>query len=253
MKYIIGNWKMFPSSVKEAEKIFTETKKALVGTKRVKVSVCATFVFLPALLKIKGKTRIIVGAQNMHEEDSGAHTGEIAPAMLRSLGVEQVILGHSERRAMGEESALIAKKVSLAIKNGLTVVLCVGERARDESAIYFSEVREQVESSLAGFPRSKREQLIIAYEPVWAIGKSAVRPATPKDLEEMIIHIRRTLVGMFGNREGFAVPIIYGGSVDEKNAMGFLVEGKADGLLVGRASLQTKKFAKMIVGADALK
>jgi triosephosphate isomerase len=129
----------------------------------------------------------------------------------------------------------------------------VGEKRRDAGGSYFSEVRDQLRGSLAGFPKDGSKRLVIAYEPIWAIGKNAVRAATPEDFHEMSILVKRHLVEQFGKTSGFRVPILYGGSVDEKNAEGFLKEGGADGLLVGRVSLDPARFTEIIKLADKLK
>jgi triosephosphate isomerase len=137
-------------------------------------------------------------------------------------------------------------------QNGLTTILCVGEKKRDEDGAYFAEVREQLIASLAKFPKAKVKQLIIAYEPIWAIGSAATRVATPDDLHEMVILIKKTLVHIFGKQHGFRVPILYGGSVDDQNALGFMTKGNADGLLVGRVSLDQKKFSNIIKLAESI-
>jgi triosephosphate isomerase len=248
MKYIIGNWKMFPKTKEEAQVIVRKATKLASAAKRTKIIVCPPMPYLGLFSGRRGK--LCIGAQNASFEDEGARTGETSPAMLASLGISYVILGHSERRAMGETDAEVAKKVTLAVKYGLTVILCVGEQVRAEDARYFRDVEQQLTASLAGFPKSKSKQLIIAYEPVWAIGKNAVRPATPKDTEEMVILIRKTLVKFFGRSAGFRVPVLYGGSVDEKNFGSYIREGRADGLLVGRASIDPERFSVIARDAD---
>jgi triosephosphate isomerase len=148
---------------------------------------------------------------------------------------------------------MVAQKSVQAVKNKLTVIVCVGEHSRDDAGAYFAEVREQLRLSLAGFPKTESKRLVIAYEPIWAIGAKAVRPATSADFHEMSILIRRHLVEQFGKAAGFKVPILYGGSVDERNALGFLRDADADGLLVGRVSLDVEKFGMIIQLADSIK
>jgi triosephosphate isomerase len=250
MKYVIGNWKMFPKKKEEAMAIFREATKLASAAKRSKVIICPPMPYLGLVAGKHGKLGI--GAQNAYFEEEGAKTGESSPAMLASLGITHVILGHSERRAMGETNEDVAKKAALAVKCGLTVILCVGEKERDQEAGYFHDVEQQIVASLAGFPRARYKQLIVAYEPIWAIGKNAVRPATPKDTEEMIIMIRKTLVKIFGRMAGLRIPVLYGGSVDEKNSGSYIRDGKADGLLIGRASVDPKRFAAIARDADKL-
>lgn len=255
MKLIVGNWKMYPKTLVEAKAVFSVMKAVARKTTRVKTVICPPHLFIHPLIAQLGRTtsNISVGAQNSFWEDEGARTGETSPAALTSLGVTHVILGHSERRALGETDAMIAQKSVQVIRNKLSVILCVGEHSRDDAGTYFAEVREQLRSSLAGFPKTESKRLVIAYEPIWAIGASAVRPATPSDFHEMSILIRRHLVEQFGKTAGFKVPILYGGSVDERNALSFLRDAGADGLLVGRASLDEEKFSAIIALADSIK
>jgi triosephosphate isomerase (TIM) len=249
MKFIIGNWKMFPSSPKEAKAILGGIKRGIKSASKVKVVLCAPALFIFASVLRVGKTKIAIGGQDCFTEDEGAYTGETSPRALRALGATYVILGHSERRAMGETDKEVSKKVIAALRNKLTVILCVGEKERDQHGGYFNEVSTQLRASLDGCPKVGWKNLIIAYEPIWAIGSKAVRVATPADFREMSILIRRTLTEYFGKKEAFAVPVIYGGSVDDRNALGFLREGEADGLLVGRVSLDPEKFSAIIRSA----
>ncbi len=253
MKLIVGNWKMFPQTLDEAKVIFSAHKKSVKRLTRAKMVVCPPSLFIEPIAKTeKGKRSIEIGAQNAFYEDEGARTGEISPLQIRSVGATYVILGHSERRALGETDEVIAKKAIQANKAKLTVILCVGEKKRDEAGTYFNEVREQMRKSLTGFPSDAVKRLVIAYEPIWAIGANAIRPATPHDFHEMSILIKRHLVEQFGKTAGFKVPILYGGSVDEKNAEGFLKEGAADGLLIGRLSLDAERFGTILKLADKL-
>ena len=253
MKLIVGNWKMFPHTLDEAKVIFAAHRKSVKCLIRAKMVLCPPSLFIEPIAKMeKGKRSIVIGAQNAFYEDEGARTGEISPPQVRSVGATYVILGHSERRALGETDEVIAKKAVQANRSKLTVILCVGERSRDEAGSYFNEVREQMRKSLTGFPSDAVKRLVIAYEPIWAIGANAIRPATPHDFHEMSILIKRHLVEQFGKTAGFKVPILYGGSVDEKNAEGFLKEGAADGLLIGRLSLDAERFGTILKLADKL-
>lgn len=248
MKYIVGNWKMYPRSLAEAKEIVTEirslARRAVV--KGVQPVICPPSVFLAGL--IGNSTALQFGGQDASAMGEGAYTGEISSVQLASLGAKYVILGHSERRSAGETDTLIAAKVIAAVKAGLMVILCVGERERDHDGKYFVEVANQLRASLLNFPENKSVNLIIAYEPVWAIGVNATHPATPRDHQEMSMLLRRTLAELFGKQKGFHIPLLYGGSVDTKNAQSFLDIG-ADGLLVGRTSLRAKDFALIIHNA----
>ncbi len=240
---MIGNWKMNPLTLKEAEKLFAGTAGLIAGDKKVEVVVCPPFLYLEKLRKIS--KRISVGAQNGFFEDTGAFTGEVSLEMLYDIGARYVILGHSERRAMGETDMDVNKKVKSAIKASFTPVLCIGESARDENHEYLNFIRKELEACLAGISRNSVSKLIIAYEPIWAIGEGA-HSATPEEFLEMSIFIKKILSDKFGVEAGGKIRIIYGGSADEKNAGEFLKIGKADGFLLGRASLNPKKFNKII-------
>jgi triosephosphate isomerase len=246
MKLIVGNWKMYPQTLAETKRIIDGIKKSTKRRGQVKVVICPPALFVAPLLALVKKTEITIGAQNAFTADEGAYTGETSPVALKNIGAAYVILGHSERRALGETDALIAQKAVRAVRNKLRIILCVGEHVRDDTGAYFTEVAGELRASLESFPKSEVKYLVIAYEPIWAIGAKALHAAEPEDFREMGIFIRRTLVDRFGKTVGFSVPILYGGSVDEKNAERFLKEGGADGFLVGRASLDPKKFSAII-------
>lgn len=253
MKLIVGNWKMYPPTISEAKSIFGVIKKKTKGVTRARVVVCPPAFYLSTLVALRGTSKIFFGGQNCFKEDEGARTGENSPRALATLGGSYVILGHSERRALGETDKEISEKSVTAVRNKLTVILCVGEHARDEHGTHFNEVSTQLRDSLSGFPKSMAKHLVIAYEPIWAIGANALHPATPSDFREMSILIRRYLTEYFGKTAAFTIPILYGGSVDERNAEGFLQEGDAGGLLIGRTSLDGEKFSAIVKIANDIK
>lgn len=245
---------MYPKTLAEAKAILAAHKKSARGVKRTSVVVCPPHLFIHPLIAALGKAQgVSIGAQNAFWEDEGARTGETSPKALASLGVTAVIIGHSERRALGETDAIIAQKSLQAVRNKMTVILCVGEQVRDDAGAYFAQVGEQLRASLEGFPKSESKRLVIAYEPIWAIGAKATRAATPDDFHEMSILIRKHLVEHFGKTAAFKVPILYGGSVDERNTLGFLKDAGADGLLIGRVSLSPEQFGAIIRIAETLK
>ncbi|MEK7148438.1 MAG: triose-phosphate isomerase [Patescibacteria group bacterium] len=269
-KLIIGNWKMYPASVKDAKAKFTAIKKVASALRNVQTVICPPFVYASDLKKLVTGHRVVVGAQNAWFENEGAYTGEVSPAMIKSLGLEHVIIGHSERRAMGETDELINKKVLAAVKAGLTVVLCVGEHERDVDGAYLKFISEQIKAALRGVQKKDLMKVGIAYEPIWAIGKHAVHAASPDDALEVSILIKKTLADLYGlpatanrskgtvwrwqaGKDGSAVLILYGGSVDAKNAWEFLMKSQIDGLLVGRASLDPKIFGEILKSADQIK
>lgn len=242
---IIGNWKMNPLTSKEAEKLFGSITKSVSRIKKTEVVICPPFIYLDKLTKIR-TSKIKLGAQDAFWGEVGAFTGEVSSEMLYEIGVKYVILGHSERRAMGESNADINKKIKASLASGLIPIFCVGEAVRDESHSYFNLVKMQLEECLLGISKNLISKIIIAYEPIWAISTTANRKdATPSDSLEMGIFIRKILSDKFGG-EAAHIRIIYGGSVNGKDAPDFLKNGGVDGLLVGRASLDAKKFAEIV-------
>jgi triosephosphate isomerase len=248
-KYIIGNWKMNPTSVSEAKKIWSGIAGKIGKFKAVQALICPPYPFLnafkPAAIKL--------GAQDCHFEREGAFTGEVSPAMLKGLGVEYVIIGHSERRRFGDTDQLVNLKVKAAIKEGLTAILCVGEEVHDENGDYLKVLQNQIEAGLAGLKKNHYEQIILAHEPVWAIGAQAKGADTPENFQHNRLFIKKILVNIFGKKNGLAIPVIYGGSANAKNVGEFIAQGDADGFLVGRASLSSEDFLKIIEIANQVK
>jgi triosephosphate isomerase len=250
-KIIIGNWKMNPLTLKQAEKLFSDVIKGVSSIKKTEIVICAPSIYLEKLTKIR-TSKIKLGAQDAFFGNVGAFTGEVSGQMLYDLGVRYVILGHSERRSMGENNITINKKIRDALSAGLRPILCVGESMRDASHSYFNLVKTQLEECLAGVSKNFTSKIIIAYEPVWALSSTANRKdATPDNSREMTIFIRKILFDKYG-REASKIRIIYGGSANEKDAPEFLTNGGVDGLLPGRASLDAPKFTDIIKICEAL-
>jgi triosephosphate isomerase len=210
-------------------------------------------IFISKLKKFAVKLKL--GGQNIFFEESGAYTGEISAEMLYDSGAKYVILGHSERREYFHESNEdINKKIKAALSAGLVPVLCVGEKSREsETHEYLNFIKEQIESAFKNVLKNSVNKIIIAYEPVWAIGKNAVREATAEEFLEISIFIKKVLSDKFGAQAVSKIRIIYGGSVSVKNAEDFLKIGQADGFLVGRASLDPEKFGEIIKITENLK
>jgi len=254
-KIIIGNWKMNPLTLKEAEKLFNNVAKSFSTIKKTEIVICPPFIYSEKLKKIK-TSKIKLGSQDAFWGDMGAFTGEVSGEMLYNIGVKYVILGHSERRSpsvgRGETNEIINKKIKAALTSGLIPILCVGESVRDESHGYFNFVKTEIEECLIGVSKNSISKIIIAYEPVWTISSTPNRQdATPDDSQEMSIFIRKILSDKFGS-DASKARIIYGGSVNEKDTEGFLKDGGVEGLLVGRASLDAKKFTEIIKICEAL-
>ncbi len=245
-KIVIANWKMNPMTPKEAKRIFIGTVKGVAHVKGVRVTICPPTIFLSELSKENKGTKVRLGVQDLYSEDAGAYTGQTAPAMALAYKAKIAILGHSERRALGESHGMVGNKVRHAIHKGFTAVLCVGERERNDEGAHFTYVREELEAVFAGLKRVELANLVIAYEPVWAIGKSAAEAMQTRDLYEMSLYIRKILIERFGRANADLVPILYGGSVKGDNAAAFVRDGGVDGLLVGSASLDPKQFSNIV-------
>src|SRR3989338_2200057 len=251
-KIIIGNWKMNPLSLKEAEKLFSSIAKSVSRIQKTEVVICPPFIYLNQLSKIR-TSKIRLGAQNAFLiADKGPYTGEISAEMLYGIGARYVILGHSERRALGESNNDVNKKIKASLSAGLTSILCVGEAVRDESHSYFNLVKTQVNECLNGISKDSLTKIIIAYEPIWSISTTPNhKDATPNDSEEMALFIKKILVDKFGIKINMP-RIIYGGDVNEKNIYEFLKDGGVEGVLVGRVSLDAKKFSELIKICEVL-
>jgi len=229
-----------------------EEINAVVGTQTsVQVCVCPPFTSLPVVSEKVEQTEVHLGAQDMHAEASGAYTGEISAEMLRSLYVSHVILGHSERRQYcGETNALINKKILAAIQANLKPIYCVGETLEEREAGKTMEVvSAQVREGLEAYPSSALDLLVIAYEPVWAIGTG--KTATDEMAQEVHAGIRKVLTEMFGEADASTIRILYGGSMKPENAAGLLAQPDVDGGLIGGASLSAKPFCDIVEAAIA--
>jgi len=246
--FVAGNWKMF-KTVAEARVLLAELLPGLTAIQGVEIVLCPPFTsILPVAALLEGTT-IGVGAQNMHWEASGAYTGEIAPSMLAEF-CKYVILGHSERRAyFGETDASVNRKVKAAIEHRLVPLLCVGETlAENEAGITSEVVTRQVKEALNGVGAESIGSMVIAYEPVWAIGTG--RAATPDGANAVIADIiRAVLAQIYGDEVAEMVRILYGGSVKASNAGEFFRYADIDGALVGGASLKASEFIPIVMAA----
>ena len=245
-KLVVGNLKMNILSLAERERYFESFKKEMSGKrlKNIQIALCPPAVHLEAFRKIKSK-RVILGAQNIFWERAGAYTGEISPSMAKNMGADCVILGHSERRRyFCEKGEEINLKIKAALKVGIAPIICVGENEVEKSSGQILRVvTRQVREALADVSRIKAEQLIIAYEPVWAIGTDIIPSAN--EIMEAKLLIRKILVDIFEKKYANAVRIIYGGSVNFKTAKETCVDPGMDGVLVGRESLAPYEFIKI--------
>lgn len=244
---IAGNWKMNKNP--EQTKILLDEVAPLVSNAKCDVVACVPFLDLPAALEAAKGTNIQIGAQNCHWEESGAYTGEIAANMLTSIGVTYVIIGHSERRTyFGETDETVNKRIRAALNAGLTVILCVGETLEQrEQGITEELVALQTKIALLGVTREELSRVIIAYEPIWAIGTG--RTATAEQAGEVCGAIRKVIAALYDKQAAEAFTIQYGGSMNAKNADELLAQTDVDGGLIGGASLKAADFAEIIRAA----
>ncbi len=242
--FIAGNWKMFKTNAEA--KAFAEAFCKLYEPDDVRVAVCAPFTQLATLKEAFKGTKIGVGAQNMHFEDQGAFTGEISGAMLKEIGVDYCIIGHSERRQyFGETDETVNKKLHKAFKEGITPILCVGETLEQrDSGKEYDVVRQQLIADLTGLKNEQISNLVIAYEPIWAIGTG--RTATPEQANEMCGAIRDIIEELCNVDVSCDVTIQYGGSVKPSNATEIMNMEEIDGALVGGASLVAEDFIQIV-------
>ena len=239
--FIAGNWKMHKTKREEVE-LAKGIVDAVKGGKH-KYMIAPSFTALDAVSQVVKGTNVLLGAQNMSTDEQGAHTGEVSVLQLKDLGVQVVILGHSERRHIyGETDTMINKKVKLALQHGLEVILCVGELLEEREAGEAEAVcQAQTEKGLAGVTETELAHVTIAYEPVWAIGTG--KTATPEDADSIHAHIRSVIAGLYGKQAADSIVIQYGGSMKAENAKALLAKENIDGGLIGGASLKAESFA----------
>lgn len=243
---IAGNWKM-NKTLSEATSFVEEVNGLIPSTDKVDAVVCAPALFLERLVaSVKERSDLKIGAQNMHFEENGAFTGEISPVALKDLGVDYVIIGHSERREMfAETDETVNKKTLAAFKYGLNPIVCCGETLEQREAGQTNElVTTQIKNGLAGLTEEQAKQVVIAYEPIWAIGTG--KSSSSADANEVCAVIRQVVAEQFSPEVAEAVRIQYGGSVKPENIAEYMAQPDIDGALVGGASLEASSFLKLL-------
>lgn len=236
----------------ETALIFAKTLKRKVSGanavkfKNVDIAVAPPAPFIVPLLGVLKRTSVRVGAQALSPHTGGAHTGDISGEMVKRLGGAFAIVGHSERRAAGEGDDAVHEELKQALDAGLRAVLCIGERQRDEHGEHYALLASQLQSALAGASAAAGKQLVIAYEPIWAIGKTAEDAMQPAAVRETVIFIRKTLADILPREAAVRVPVLYGGSVEPANAQALIGEGEVSGFLVGHASADIDSFMEII-------
>ncbi len=250
-KLVIANWKMNPVTRKESQNLFSQGKRTALKLKSTQVVICPPFIYL-SILAGKGFSRYELGAQDVFWIGQGAYTGETSPLMLTECGVKYVIVGHSERRALGEDNQTVARKIHALLHAGITPVVCVGETDRDTSGLFLSILEEQIKESLQNIPRQKISRIILAYEPVWAIGKKAADAMKAQDLHETILFVRKVISKLYGRKIALTLSILYGGSAEPENVGELLHNGGINGFLVGHVSLSAENFTQLLKTVDAV-
>ncbi len=243
-KLVIANWKMYIESPDGAKSFARTLRRKSATFPGVDAVIAPAFPLLPVVAAALKGSKIRAGAQTLSPFRDGKHTGEVSARMLSLAGAAAVIVGHSERRETGESYEEVSEQLRSADAEGLRAILCVGEKERDASGHHFTAVASQLRSALEAKPAAAR--LVIAYEPVWAIGKSANEAVDAQDLQEMVIYIRKILAENIGRTAALRVPIIYGGSVEPSNAKELINEGGVSGFLVGHASADIDSFLAIL-------
>lgn len=241
---IVANWKAYVDDAARAKKLFTKSKE-LLRTVRCTIVLAPPAPFL-GTLATNNRSKIKFAAQDFSLSEGGAQTGETTAAAYKAAGAAYAIVGHSERRAMGDTADVVAEKLASAIKHGLIPILCLGENERDDKGRYLNFIREELTSALTALAPRERSKVIIAYEPLWAIGKIATSAIIPNDLAEMTLYIRKVLAELIPGKSSTRSLVLYGGSVEPENVHPLASGSGIDGFLVGHASTDPETFSLLL-------
>lgn len=244
--FIAANWKAYVEDAERAKKLFAVSKRlATRFADKHEILLAPSAPFL-GMLAYGNRSNVMFASQDISAGVSGAHTGQTTSAMVRAVGATHAIVGHSELRAAGDTNDIVMQKIQHSIGQDLTPILCVGERKRDENAQYLSFVREEILSALKPLSNKDRARVVLAYEPIWAIGKTASESITQTDLTEMVLYLRKVLSDVLSGNASRRACILYGGSVEPDNAR-MLAEGTGiDGFLIGHAATQPETFQALV-------
>lgn len=241
---IVGNWKAYIEDAAKAKKLIASAKKLAAGN--VHQVVAAPAAPHLGLLAQGNKSKLAFASQDVSATTGGAHTGEISAQTLRGLDIGYAIIGHSERRAMGESDALIAEKIQHALAHAIAPILCIGEAQRDANAEYLQFLRKQLSAAFQALSAKERLQVIVAYEPIWAIGKTSTDAINAADLGEVVLYIRKVLSDFMPGKASLRTKVLYGGSVEPENARALASGSGIDGFLIGHASADEAMFAGIV-------
>lgn len=241
---IVANWKAYVDDYAKAKKLFAVSKE-LVRSVDCSIVLAPPAPFLGALA-LRNKSKVAFSAQDISVTTGGAQTGEATAQMYSAIGATYAIIGHSERRATGDTDAVIAEKLAHALAHGLTSILCVGEKERDGEGRYLAIVREEITAVIESLAPKERTKVIVAYEPIWAIGKTASAAIRPNDLTEMVLYIRKVLAELLPGKNSMHSSVLYGGSVEVENIRGLAASSGVDGFLVGHESVDPRTFTLLV-------
>ena len=241
---IVANWKAYVEELAKAKKLFALAKRLASGT-GISIVLAPPAPLLGALA-VRNKSKVAFAAQDVSLTTGGAHTGEVTAQAYAAVGATYAILGHSERRAAGDTDAIVAEKLAHALAHGLTPILCVGESERDGEGRYLAIVREELTVALDALAPKERAEVIVAYEPIWAIGKTADAAIGPNDLAEMVLYIRKVLAELLPGKNSSHSLVLYGGSVEPDNIRALAASSSVDGFLVGHASVDPHTFSLLV-------
>lgn len=250
---IVGNWKMAPERARDAEKTFKAIQKTAHTLKHVETVICPPAVYLAHLGALVTNRTCVLGAQDVSADTDIPHTGEISAPMVFDARARYVLLGHSERRARGETDESVAAKLKTVLSYPLSPIVCIGEMKRDDDGVWLRELKKQTKAVFSGLTDVELSRVVLAYEPVWAIGAKAKRSATAAECRDAVGAIRQAVADMMkSDTVAQKMTIIYGASVSPENAASFLIEGGVQGLLPGRVSLDPKAFSQILKTIDTL-
>lgn len=241
---IVANWKAYVEDLEKGKTLFTASKK-LARTSDLRIILAPPAPFLGAFA-LKNTSSVSFAAQDVSVTLGGAETGEVTARMSAAVGATYALIGHSERRAKGDANEVVAEKLAHAFAHGLIPILCVGEHERDSEGRYLSFIREQITAGLALLEPKERAEVLIAYEPLWAIGKTAEEAIRPNDLAEMILYIRKVLAELLPGKSTRQTHVLYGGAVESGNVRDLAAISMADGFLIGHAAAEAGSFAAII-------
>lgn len=238
---------MNPQKAEQAEKLFDGVRDVASKLSHVQTVIAPPFIFLPLLAPLYRGHRIAFAGQDVFWEEKGSYTGEVSSQMLKDAGANYVIIGHSERRALGESDEMVNRKVLAALKSGFIVVICIGESDRDHrSGTHLAFLKKQITKALGDVSERQLSRVVIAYEPIWAIGKSEEDAMQPEELHETVLYIKKIVAGLYKKQAALRLPVLYGGSVEKGNTETLLTNGEVDGLLIGHASLSAREFNEIL-------